>query len=193
MNIQDLEYYAPLRFKFASIGDDDLPRYDSNEEYRLIFPIDEVPLGDGWIASNQGVIQTEKKQFNKTWIISKNIFNNKINLVAQEHETGLEVLIPQPVIDLAVNVGVNIMTSLITSFGKNMWDKWKSSRKSNTGLITEKVEPSFIIESSTERFNDGRIKESKRFEYRGPLDGDSVAEQLSKALLEICNKNIKPE
>ena len=177
MDLQQLEYNTPLRIKFASINEIGNLVPDAHVEYTVLFPNQSSELEGGWIATQSEMIQTKNASFNhRTWTLS----HDNIQIVAVEHETGIELLF-----DIFRDTGVSVATVGITSLIAWMWNKWRASRKLPG---TNKVDPSYVRET-VEYFPDGRTKKSIREEIRGPVSAEVVREHTADALAEFTKQS----
>jgi hypothetical protein len=172
MNVQQLEYDAPLRIKFASM--DKNGRLVGNAgpyHYDFLFSDDSTMLEGGWTVRRSDNIHTrqepsQERNGHRTWILSK----DKIQIAAVEHEDGIELLFDM-VKDVTVQVGTAAVTSLITL----MWSKWRKSRGSREDTYMK--ETLKILPNGTKVYT--------REELPNSVSSKGIEENVANALAEL--------
>lgn len=128
-----LEQAAPVRIKFASLDRYGDPISDSNAGYPQFF----THLIDNWHAVQMGDIETRDAsrlghtEMHRAWCLS----NGDLNLLAVEHETGIELI--------GVEVAVGILSDVAINFLRWAWRRWREVR---SDLPHPTVSSSLIIE-----------------------------------------------
>ncbi|MGW6903593.1 hypothetical protein [Streptomyces sp. NPDC054940] len=127
-----LEQAAPLRIKFASLDANGNLLSDSNAGYPQFF----THLLGNWHAVQIGDIETRDAsrpghgELHRAWDVS----NGELNLLAVEHETGIELI---------AAIGVGIMTDAAVGFLRWAWRQWREVR---SDLPYPPVSSSVVIE-----------------------------------------------
>lgn len=169
MDVQDLEYGAGLRIKFASIDETGGYVDDALEEYETFF--DDLP--ENWVCAEvEGFIDTKFDSDRRGWELRNS--RADLRLGAIEHESGIELLVAS-----GLSLGVGLAVPTIVGFVKWAWRRWRSTRSS----MTDRLDSSLVIEKVTERSPEGRIKTVNRIEIRGPVD-DERAERVIEQMFE---------
>ena len=162
MEAQQYEDRSNVRIKFASIDDNGMLMGDSHHEYETLF--DDLP--EQWSVEEAGVVTTSQEGDHRAWILR----SETEELIAVEHETGVEIL---------VGVGVNVISTGVVAFAGWAWKKWRDSRAQGIQSGNQ-VEPSLVVESVEDRFPDGRSRVTRRVQIRGPLDAGSAQSALER-------------
>jgi hypothetical protein len=125
-----LELSTVLRIKFASTEPNGNVYADASTEYDGFFT--ELPAG--WQASPIGLIQTRTEATRDAWHLG----NDEVEVVAVEHETGLELLL----LGVATGLAVNGITAL-AGWGLGRWRKRRTGDtwKRPTSLVIEVPRP----------------------------------------------------
>ena len=163
MDVQELEYKADIRIKFASINDK-TGGYDDDTHSVIYEPFFREMEGDWWPQQNSP-IETRFDYNRDAWVLSHR--STGAQIAAVEHESGIELLV--------TGIAVSLASTAIVGFVKWAWNKWKKIRSS----LPDRIEPSLQTEVVTEKFPDGRIRRTQRFEYRGPLDSELVGQLVN--------------
>jgi len=181
LNLQQLEYDTILRIKFAEIDQErGILRGIAGGAYHFLFPSQKTELEEGWIATQSEMITTKTESHNhNTWVLS----HKEIQIVAVEHENGIEFLFP-----VIQEILVGVAATIVTSFIQHMWNKWGAARKA---AYVPGGEPSYVVEVASEAFPDGRIKTVKRLEVRGPVSTEQIGDLTTKALTEVPRSRTK--
>jgi hypothetical protein len=148
-----------LRIKFAAIAPRGDPVGDAHDEYDHF--LDALPTG--WEASRLGLIETRTEAQRMAWHLT----NGEIDLVAVEHETGLELLL--------IPVAINVASAAVLGFTKWGWRRWRELRQDPPH---PKVEPSLVIEVPRP---DGGLPPI-RLIVPPPVSDDDIARYLRVAL-----------
>jgi len=176
MDVQELEYNADMRIKFASINEKG--QYVGDAHYDLYDSfIMEVVQEASWLPTEVPQIETKHEYMRRAWIFSKS--TDQIAVV--EHETGVEIL---------VGITAAVAAAAIVGFTKWAWKEWKklrSSQPNDLGFTVPNVEPSLVIEIVTDRWADGRIRTLKRSEVRGPVDAQVVGKHVEESFAELSS------
>jgi hypothetical protein len=173
MDIQQLEFNAPLRIKFASKSEHGHPA-SAYDEYRDLFPDPVTPLEGDWSATRSEEIKTRPKSHGQhnTWILS----HDQIKIGAVEHEDGIEFLL-----SIASGVAVSVISPLVL----RMWSKWGGLRKK----YHPKETVSFVLEINSRTFPDGRSETESRIEKSGQVSDETIIEETEKALDKLRTEN----
>jgi hypothetical protein len=125
---QALEEKNALRLKFASIDSWGDPIDDAGDEYLSFFQ----DLPQGWSTPIElGEIETRTEAMRSAWHVN----GNDVDIVAVEHETGIELIV--------VGILTPLVVKAITGFAKWGWKRWKELRSDSE---FEKVDASLVIE-----------------------------------------------
>jgi hypothetical protein len=125
-----LEHTTTLRIKFASTQPNGNVYGDAYLEYKGFF----TDLPDGWQAAKIGLIETRTEATRDAWYLQ----SGETEVVAVQHETGLELLL----LGVATGLVVNAVTGLaVWGFGR-----WRSRRAGDpakwpTSLVIEVPRP----------------------------------------------------
>jgi hypothetical protein len=111
VKLQEYELNAPVRLKFASMRGWHVVG-DASVEYGGFF--DALP--NGWQVVEEGSIETISEHSRS----ARRLKYGEAEVVAVEHETGLELL----VVDLAVNIAASAIVGLTVY----LWGRWKTRR-----------------------------------------------------------------
>ena len=125
---QQLESATELRIKFAAMDHRGDLKADAHDEYPKFF-VEQLP--SGWSAARLGKIETRTEATRDAWHLT----NGQIDLVAVQHETGVEILL--------VGVATNLISAGLIAFTAWGWRRWRDLRKNPPH---PKVDPSFVIE-----------------------------------------------
>jgi hypothetical protein len=160
-----LEKNTALRIKFAGINDFGDRTHDANfEEYDEFFSESDLPAG--WSVDKVGEIDTRTAALRPAWQFS----NGQIELVAVEHETGLELLL------------IGVVAPLVYPDVRKLvvwgWKRWGGLRKGKQF----KVDSSLEIE--VPRVNSAGITSGPpiRLILPPPVSDDDIARYLQIAL-----------
>lgn len=162
MKTQEYQDMYQFRIKFAAMTDQGYLNGDAFEEYDALFQ----HLPDEWLIEETGLVTVGQSGQHRSWLLR----HESHEIVAVEHETGVEILI---------SIGVNIASTVIIEFTAWAWKRWRDSR-ARAIVAGHKVEPSLHIESVEERFPDGRSRVTRRLEIRGPLTETEVEAAIKK-------------
>ncbi len=149
-----------LRIKFASIDEYGILTRDASQEYGFL----QAPLLRGWSADQADPVKIVRRDRHPTWRLR----TKSETIVAVQHETGLEILLP---------IGAKIASAAVIAFVGWAWKKWRESRapQIRAGI---KQEPTLRLETVEERLPNGRIRTSRKVELHGPLTSAAVARAL---------------
>lgn len=125
---QQLESTTELRIKFAGMNRRGDLIGDAHDEYPKFFG---EQLPSGWSAAKLGEIETRTEAKRDAWHLT----NGQIDLVAVQHETGVEILL--------VGVATNLISAGLIAFAAWGWRRWRDLRKNPPH---PKVDPSLVIE-----------------------------------------------
>lgn len=165
MNVQELEYNAEFRIKFASINKSGGFEGDALEEYASIFPDVSGELFEGWRYESADRVETRFEHDRDAWGLSyENAAKDEIRVAAIEHETGIELL----AIPIITGIISGVSTAAVVGLTGVLWKKWNESRGPN------KLPSSLILEKVENRNDDGSIQSVKKLEVRGPIDPGSI-------------------
>jgi hypothetical protein len=159
---QEYEDRSNLRIKFASVDPHGFLVRDASEEYDTFF--DETP--ERWSVKDADRVNTLRYDGNRAWFLR----TDGEELVAVEHETGIEFLLA---------VGASVASTAVVEMVSWAWTRWRNSReeKIRTG---SRVEATLVLESVEDRFPDGRIRRSRKVEVHGPIDEAAAAAALAQ-------------
>ena len=124
---QRTEGACDLRIKFAAITPWGDIVGDADDEYDHVFDV----LPEGWRASRLGLIETRTEAERMAWHLT----DGRVDLVAVEHETGLELLL--------IPIAINVASAAILGFTKWGWRRWRELRQDPPH---PKEDPSLVIE-----------------------------------------------
>lgn len=115
MNLQDMHDRRLLRVKYAITSDDDLTQYISSApNYQTIW----TKLPDGWTTIEQGTVVPQVNMGPHT---ARLISTPAGDIVAVEHETGLEIV--------AVSASVVSAAAAVVA----LFQTWRSNRRTQAG------------------------------------------------------------
>ena len=157
---QALELATELRIKFASMDSRGDLRGDSYEEYVRLFS--ELPTP--WSMEDLGRIVTRTEHTRA----ARHLTNGQIDLLAVEHETGVEVLLFGEASGVAVDA--------ITGFAKWAWKRWRGLREGGW-----KHDPSFVVEVPRTA-GSGEALPPIRLVVPPPVSEGEIAQYLNAAL-----------
>jgi len=149
-----------LRIKFASIDEYGILTRDASPEYAFL----QRPLLAGWSATPGDPVKIVRRDRHRTWVLRR----RSETVVAVEHETGLEILLP---------IAQELASAAIIGLVVWSWKTWQASRKPQVRAGT-KVESTLVLEEVSERRPDGTIRSSRKVQVRGPLTSAGVARVL---------------
>jgi hypothetical protein len=112
---QRVELSAPLRIKFATIDPSGSVYGDAFEEYSQFF----AQLPDGLSADKLGEISSRFGNPQTAWYMSQ----KELDLVAVEHETGIELIF--------LGVVTSLLSAAAMGFIKWAWNRWQGLRKAS--------------------------------------------------------------
>ena len=170
MDIQQLEYDADVRIKFAAINQKGGLDGDANQEYLDLLS----NFANGWTyTENPLPIETRFEWMRRSWTFTYK--DKKTEIAAVEHETGIEILV-------AITSGLAV--EAIVHFTKWAWNKWKASRAADT----HKIESSLIVETVTDRTESGTIRTINKIEVHAPLAESDITKYIEAALKGAASK-----
>jgi hypothetical protein len=159
-----LEKNTALRIKFAGITDFGDRTHDANEEYDEFFSESDLPTG--WSVDEVGEINTRSESFRPAWQLS----NGQTELVAVEHETGLELLL------------ISVMVPLVYPDVKKLvvwgWKRWGGLRKGKLFKVDSSLEIEVPRVNSAGKTSGPPIK----LILPPPVSDDDIARYLRIAL-----------
>jgi hypothetical protein len=155
--LQAFEDRPVLRVKFASLrGDGPHLVSDASTEYQGLF--DELPAG--WSVTEEGLVETITEYSRRAWRLS----SDEGDIVAVEHETGLELLV--------ISVGLAETTVKLVSWA---WKRWKARRDESRPLRTAPPAPgndAVVFERTT------LAPDGTRTQHKVTVPADLVTEDL---------------
>jgi hypothetical protein len=179
MNLQNFENERDLMIKFASLTDAGRLIDDAHEEYIGLF--DNLP--DEWVIEHKGIVQTTKAGPREGWLLRQGNFR----IAAVAHETGLELLL--------IGVATDVAAAAVIGFTAWAWSRWAEKRKYKpqppetiqgagwtVQLPDTRATPALVFEQVADRFPDGRIRETHRWEVHGPIQPENLADLISRGL-----------
>jgi len=149
-----------LRIKFASIDEYGILARDASAEYAFL----QRPLLEGWTATPGDPVKIVRRDRHRSWVLRR----GSETVVAVEHETGLEILLP---------IATDLASAAIIGLVVWSWKQWRDSRKPQIRAGT-KVEPTLVLEQVSERLPDGTIRSARKVEFKGPLTSAAVTRAL---------------
>lgn len=156
---QRTEGACDLRIKFAAMTLRGDLVGDAHDEYEQIF--DTLPKG--WRASRLGLIETRTEAQRMAWHLT----DGQIDVVAVEHETGIELLL--------IGIAINVASAAILDLTKWGWRRWHELRQQPPH---PKRDPSLVIEVPRP---DGGLHPI-RLIVPSPVSDDDIARYLQVAL-----------
>lgn len=170
MNTQQLEYDADVRIKFAAVNNKGGLDGDAHLEYLDLLS----NFANGWTYTENPInIETRFEWMRRSWTFTYK--DKKTEIAAVEHETGIEIL---------VGITSGLAVEAIVHFTKWAWQKWRASR----ALDKNKVEPSLIVETVTERSESGTVRTINKIEVRGPLAENDITKYIDAAFKSAASK-----
>ena len=159
---QQLEFGTLLRIKFASITARGELRGDAlEEEYPAFFA--ELPAG--WTADRLGTIETRTEATRLAW----HLCGPDIDVVAVEHETGVEILL--------FGILTDVASAAILGLATWGWKRWKKLRES----ASIKEDPSIVIEVPRGSAIDGGPAPTVKIVIPPPVSADELERYLRVA------------
>jgi hypothetical protein len=149
MSAQQSERDYKLKVKFASLDDEGHLRFDAVEEYQGFFQ----DLPNGWRVMSEETVTTRFERYRRAW----NLKHEHTDLVAVEHESGIEVIW----VGIAVGTAGTVAAEAIVGLVKWAWHKWNSRRES-----LQKPTSFLIVEELIDKSTDGSIRSYRRTEVR---------------------------
>jgi hypothetical protein len=144
MDFQRFEDESAIRIKFASERGRRLLSDALDTEYNGLFV---GPAGQAswipaeWTVGNAGLIETLSEHQQPAWHFTA----DGADVLAVEHETGIEVLILLPIV-------TGLATNAITGLTKSLWKEWRRRRRTSEpvrqGYLGQEV---LRVETTTER------------------------------------------
>lgn len=163
---RNLEQAAPLRIKFAALDDFGNLISDSDDAtYSQFF----MRLLDNWHAVQIGGIETRDAsrpgygQLHRAWAVS----DGESNLLAVEHETGIELIL--------LEITIGILTDAATNLLRWAWRRWREVRSD----LPRPIVPSSLIIEVPRRDPDAP---PVRLVVGSPVSDDELARYLRLAV-----------
>lgn len=157
---QALEHATELRIKFASMDSRGDLWGNAHEEYTTIFS--ELPTS--WRMEELGRITTRTEHTR----VALHLTNGQVDLLAVQHENGVELLLFGAASQLAVNS--------ITGFVQWAWKRWHDLREGGW-----KKDSSFVVEVPRDVAS-GEVVPPIRLVVPPPVSDEEIARYLNTAM-----------
>jgi hypothetical protein len=139
LDLQAFEDEATVRIKFASMHGAHIA-HDASQEYAGL--CDGLPSTG--VVTEAGFIETISEYSRP----ARRLKSGDTEVVAVEHETGLEIL---------VVVGTNVVSTAVVGLATHLWSRWKQRRERTRAQVTSLGLDALVVEQMIESKDGTRI------------------------------------